>query len=158
MDIMTTDHTHSLDAIFSLNGDWSFSQAGKNNWQAAKVPGCNFTDLLANGLIEDPFYRDNESRLQWIEQQDWHYRKSFWLDELWLTESQQAGQNIELVAEGLDTFCDLYLNGQKIGSSQNMFVGQRIGCHSLLKAGENLLELQFRRVLDCNDAFALVDE
>jgi beta-mannosidase len=144
MDIMTTHHSVSLDAIFSLNGDWTFSQAGQNSWHAARVPGCNFTDLLANGLIEDPFYRDNESRLQWIEQQDWHYRKSFWLDESWLKAKEQTDQCIELVAEGLDTFCDLYLNGQKIGSSQNMFVGQRISCHSLLKAGENLLELQFR--------------
>ena len=141
---MTTHHSASSDAIFSLNGDWSFSQAGKNNWQAAKVPGCNFTDLLASGQIEDPFYRDNETQLQWIEHQDWLYRKSFWLDQDWLAASQQTGQSIELVAEGLDTFCDLYLNGQKIGNSQNMFVGLRIPCVSLLKAGENLLELQFR--------------
>ncbi len=140
---MTTPHLLASDAIFSMNGDWTFTQAGQNNWHAATVPGCNFTDLLANGLIDDPFYRDNENSLQWIEQQDWHYRKSFWLEQSWLTESQQAGQGIELVAEGLDTFCDIYLNGQQIGSSRNMFVGQRIQCQSVLKAGENLLELRF---------------
>ena len=88
MDIMTTHHCVSSEAIFSLNGDWSFSQAGKNNWQAATVPGCNFTDLLASGQIQEPFYRDNETQLQWIEQEDWLYRKCFWLEQDWLAASQ----------------------------------------------------------------------
>ncbi|MGJ6963976.1 glycosyl hydrolase 2 galactose-binding domain-containing protein, partial [Streptosporangium sp. G11] len=30
---------------------------------AAAVPGCVHTDLLAAGLIEDPFLDDNENRL-----------------------------------------------------------------------------------------------
>lgn len=124
--------------ILDLNGDWQFRQADQQDWFAATVPGCNFTDLQANGLIDEPFYRDNENKLQWIEQKDWHYRKSFVVPANWLA------QDIELVAEGLDTFCDLYLNGKLLGQSQNMFVGQQFACTELLQAGENLLELRFR--------------
>jgi beta-mannosidase len=32
----------------------------------AAVPGTVHTDLLNAGLIPDPFYADNELRLQWI--------------------------------------------------------------------------------------------
>ena len=45
-----------------LDSGWQFRQAGKPDWHAATVPGCVHTDLLANKLIEDPFYRDNEKR------------------------------------------------------------------------------------------------
>lgn len=64
----------------SLNGAWECKQAGTEHWFAATVPGCNFTDLVAAGRIEDPFYRDNEGQLQWIEKEDWIYRKTFEID------------------------------------------------------------------------------
>ena len=44
----------------NLGGEWQVSQAGKNDWIPATVPGCVHTDLLAAGKIPDPFYRDNE--------------------------------------------------------------------------------------------------
>ncbi|ALS99783.1 beta-mannosidase [Lacimicrobium alkaliphilum] len=122
-----------------LNGAWQFRQQGEQQWLPATVPGCNFTDLLANQRIEDPFFRDNETNLQWIEREDWHYRRTFELN------SELTGCDaIELVAEGLDTFCDIFLNGHRLGRSENMFVGQRIECKSLLRQGENLLEIHFR--------------
>src|SRR5438874_1525876 len=45
-------------------------------WRAAQVPGVVDTDLLRNQLIPDPFYRENEAKLQWIENADWEYRTS----------------------------------------------------------------------------------
>src|SRR2546423_12152309 len=56
--------------IFLHNG-WKFREAGKGEWRAATVPGCVHTDLLAGKLIEDPFYRDDEPKLQWIGKTDW---------------------------------------------------------------------------------------
>jgi beta-mannosidase len=47
-----------------LTANWQFREAGKGDWHKASVPGCVHTDLLANKLIEDPFYRDNEQKLQ----------------------------------------------------------------------------------------------
>ena len=34
-------------------------------------------DLLANKKIDDPFYRDNEAKLQWIEKAGWDYSLDF---------------------------------------------------------------------------------
>ncbi|MDQ3801567.1 MAG: glycoside hydrolase family 2 protein, partial [Acidobacteriota bacterium] len=64
-------------AQISLNDNWRFREAGKGDWKPATVPGCVHTDLLANKLIEDPFYRDNEKKLQWIGKTDWEYETAF---------------------------------------------------------------------------------
>ncbi|GAC35067.1 beta-mannosidase [Paraglaciecola polaris] len=123
----------------ALNGQWQFCQADEQQWRSATVPGCNFTDLLAHQLIDDPFVQDNESHLQWIEKKDWHYRRAFNI-----TAAQLAHSEVKLVALGLDTFCDIYLNGQPLASGQNMFVGQHLACRSLLIVGQNEIEVRFR--------------
>ena len=57
--------------ILNLSGEWTLRQAGKNESIKATVPGSVHTDLLAAGKIPDPYYRDNEDRLQWIGEEDW---------------------------------------------------------------------------------------
>jgi beta-mannosidase len=46
-------------------------------WQPAVVPGDVHLDLLRNGKIPDPFYCDNESKLQWIEKVDGNIAQRF---------------------------------------------------------------------------------
>ncbi|GGW84779.1 beta-mannosidase [Alteromonas halophila] len=121
-----------------LNGAWQFRQASQTSWLPATVPGCNFTDLEANGVIDDPFYRDNESRVQWVEREDWIYRRTFSLNP-----ELAEYDDIQLVADGLDTYCDILLNGTRIGTGENMFIGQRISCKPWLVEGENTLEIYF---------------
>jgi len=62
-----------------LNGGWRFRQrmpatATPAEWRPATVPGDVHLDLLANKQIQEPFYRDNEAKLQWIQDADWEYR------------------------------------------------------------------------------------
>ncbi|HZI33258.1 MAG TPA: hypothetical protein VFF11_13035, partial [Candidatus Binatia bacterium] len=61
----------------NLGGNWQVSQAGKNDWLSATVPGCVHTDLLAAGKIPDPFYRENEKVVQWVGESDWIYKRTF---------------------------------------------------------------------------------
>ena len=136
----TTELSYSSkDEGLSLNGQWQFRQCGHKEWLAAKVPGCNFSDLLSNLQINDPFHRNEENQLQWIEKQDWEYRKFFNVNETMLTASALA-----LDFAGLDTYCDVYLNDVLILQSNNMFVGHNISCKQWLKVGENKLHLIFR--------------
>ena len=121
----------------SLESGWQFSQAGKDDWAGAKVPGCVHTDLLANEKIDDPFWRDNEQKLQWIGKTDWQYRKTFQLKE----ESLQ--RNIDLVFEGLDTYAEVFLNGKKILSADNMFRKWRVRINNFARAGQNSLLIKF---------------
>ena len=122
-----------------LNGQWQFRQGGNGKWLPATVPGCNFSDLLKNNVIDDPFYRNEEHKLQWIEKADWHYKKSFTVNQELLHFT-----DVELVLEGLDTYCHVYVNNILIHENNNMFVGHRISCKTCLLVGENELRIEFR--------------
>lgn len=123
---------------FEIKNGWQFRQADKDKWYAAKVPGCVHTDLLANFLIPDPFYRTNEKDLQWIDKVDWEYQTTFNVDEKFLQH-----EKIEIVFKGLDTYADVYLNDQKILSADNMFREWKVDCKNIVKLGENKLRIFF---------------
>ena len=40
--------------IKTLNGKWRFRRADTDTYYPATVPGCNFTDLMDEGIIPDP--------------------------------------------------------------------------------------------------------
>ncbi len=107
-------------------------------WLPAEVPGDVHLDLLRNKLIPDPYYRDNEAKLQWIQDAEWEYRRT--LD---VTPEMLSRQNIELVFEGLDTYSKVYLNDQEILTADNMFREWRVAVKSYLKAGPNQLRVVF---------------
>jgi queuosine biosynthesis protein QueC len=67
-------------------------------------------------LIPDPFYRDNENKLQWIADQNWEYATHFDVKHNFKTFS-----SVLLKFEGLDTYTDIFLNDVKILSTDNMF-------------------------------------
>lgn len=119
--------------------DWEFKQSVEVKWHQASVPGTIHTDLMNEGLIADPFIRNNESALQWIDKVNWEYRTNFILDK----ELKQAGKG-ELVFEGLDTYADIFLNGNKILSSQNMFVPASVYLDFSNLPDTNLLTVHFK--------------
>lgn len=45
--------------------------------------------------------------------------------------------------EGLDTFCDIFLNGQLVAHTDNMFIAHRFAVKDKLHKGSNTLELKF---------------
>ncbi len=60
--------------MIEIKHNWTFSEMGKDQWMEAAVPGCVHTDLIRNGIIEDPFFRLNEHDVQWIDKKDWVYK------------------------------------------------------------------------------------
>ena len=122
-----------------LQADWRFREAGKTTWHAAKVPGCVHTDLLNNKVIDDPFWRDNESKQQWIGKTDWEYQTIFNMEPATLKH-----ENIELVFEGLDTYANVFLNDESLLNTDNMFRTWRVNGKRFLKLGPNVLRIRFR--------------
>ena len=121
-----------------LNGKWMLCGKdgnGKGFELSATVPGCVHTDLLDNGIIKDIFFRDNSKDIQWIENKDFVYKRSFIVNEIF--------ENAYLEFEGLDTYCDIFLNGHKIGEGDNMFTPYEFCVDGVLKKGENELEVRF---------------
>jgi beta-mannosidase len=139
-----------------LDGVWQFRQAessdqhGKDadarTWRAARVPGTVHTDLLALGAIPDPYKGQAESRLQWIGLADWEYRRTFDV-----ASGRLDNARSDLVFEGLDTFADVYLNGEKLLEADNFHRTWRVPVQGRLKAQGNelrvVLHSPIRRVL-----------
>ena len=67
-----------------LQAQWSFrllpgdaqlqAHPGMDAWKPATVPGSVHTDLMAAGLIGDPYVGAAEAGLQWIGLGAWEYR------------------------------------------------------------------------------------
>ena len=118
---------------------WEFRDATKNSpWRPAVVPGCVHTDLLRAGEIPDPFWGTNELGLQWIEERDWEYRTRFTVPAELLSREQ-----VDLVADGLDTVALVSLNGREVARTANMFVGHRWDIKPFLQPGTNELTIRF---------------
>ncbi len=138
--------------IVPLDSGWEFRQSpeagdAETIWRPAQVPGDVHLDLLRNKLIPDPFYRDNEAKLQWIEDASWDYRTT-----IQATPALLAHQNVELVFEGLDAYAEIYLNDKRLffpdgdvafHTPNNMFREWRIDVKRFLQSGTNQLRVSF---------------
>ena len=117
---------------------WEFSNAKENTWHPATIPGSVHTDLLQNNLIPDPFFGTNEQEVQWVETQDWVYRKSFFVNNKFLSQSFCT-----LEFEGLDTYADVYVNDSLVLQAENMFRNYAIDVKSFLHTGLNEVRIYF---------------
>ncbi len=68
----------------------------------AEVPGCVHTDLMAAGLIPDPYLDGNETALTWMYDIDWGYATRLDPDAIDLRPAG-PGERIDLVFDGIDT-------------------------------------------------------
>ncbi len=138
-----TSSAHGENAVLVLDHGWQFrqvvaGQAAEAGWLAATVPGDVHLDLLANKKIADPFFRDNESKLQWIENASWEYRTTFNM-----TSAMLARGNVDLVFDGLDAAAQVYLNGAEILNADDAFRVWRVSAKTRLHAGVNQLRVVF---------------
>jgi beta-mannosidase len=130
--------TNSQNMSIELNKNWQFKNQKERKWYKATVPGTVHTDLLANKLIPDPYYRDNENRLQWVDKADWEYRTIFNVDE-----KTFASKRARINFKGLDTYATVYLNGHLILQADNMFREWIIPVEDYLKRSNNILLIRF---------------
>jgi beta-mannosidase len=121
-----------------INSDWKFHKVGNTDWHKAVVPGCIHTDLINNKIIPDPFYRDNESKLQWIDKYSWEYKTEIDVDNKMISR-----QNIELDFKGLDTYAEAFLNDKHLLSTDNMFCEWNVDVKKVLVEGKNSLRILF---------------
>ncbi|WP_371668588.1 glycoside hydrolase family 2 protein [Streptomyces sp. NBC_00289] len=81
----------------------------------ARVPGCVHTDLLAAGVIEDPFLGRNETGVAWVGRREWTYET-----DLPAVSAAERHEQTDLVFEGLDTVAEILLDGRPVGRTRNM--------------------------------------
>ena len=123
----------------SLDQGWMFQQEATSDWRDAVVPGCVHLDLLKHDLIPEPFFGLNEKDIQWISDEGWTYRLIF------DTEKEvHRKKHKRLRFQGLDTYADIYLNGEKIISADNMFRPWEADVANILLPKDNELLVVFR--------------
>lgn len=115
-----------------LNGKWKATYMPHNSplgsilasdfipegWIDAHIPEDIHATLRRAGYIRGHFLGKDPEEDQWVEEADWVYYKEFYADKT------LELKKVILEFGGIDTFCDIYLNGIKIGSGRNMFVSE----------------------------------
>ena len=117
----------------SLNGIWNMQGAGYTC--EGVVPGSVYSFLLDKGLIEDPFYGMNELDALKLLDNEFTFTKTF--------DFTPTGDSVLLHCDGLDTLCDLYVNGEHLANTDNMHRTYEFDVTKQLKAGENTLTAVF---------------
>ncbi|MDY7222664.1 beta-mannosidase [Halalkalibacterium halodurans] len=118
----------------SLNGHWKMSEVNKQDWLDVKVPGSVMNDLLLNGKIIDPFYRDNEDHAFEVALKNYKYSRSFEVTEEILEQDE-----VVILFKGLDTIAEITLNDAKIAETNNMHRTYELNVKEQLKLGTNKL-------------------
>ncbi len=122
----------------SLNGAWKFRDVSNEKWLNATVPGCNYLDLMNEGVLDDPFIGLNEKDSYYVALTDWEYVKS-----LELTADDLDHQEVYLKCDMLDTLCDVFVNETKIAYTENCHIRYTFEIKKYLKAGENTFRFVF---------------
>lgn len=122
----------------NLGGAWRMRESDSRTWHSAHVPGSVYADLMADGTMPDPFWRENELDAFERMKKDYVYQRAFTV-----TEAQLAHTHVELVCEGLDTLAHVSLNGREIAFADNMHITWVWDVKEQLHAGENTLEIRF---------------
>lgn len=107
-------------------------------FRPAVVPGTNLTDLQAAGLVEASTSATYEDSFAPYKGMDFIYRTEF-------DGGLAAGKrHVFLCFDGLDTVCEIHLNGEKLAETENCHIGYRFDVSGKLRAGTNSLVLLFR--------------
>lgn len=123
---------------FSLSGKWILSDSNASVSLPAEVPGCVHTALQKQGYIQDPYFRFNDLSYRWIAYDNWTYTRIFTA-----SAELRAKEKVLLVFDGVDTVSSIWLNGVKVGSTDNMFRRYDFSVGDWLKDGENELQVCF---------------
>ena len=120
-----------------LNQNWTMRCVEDLQWQEAIVPGTVYTDLLRNGNMENPYWKDNEDAICSLMEKDYEYQCTF-----------QGEETSELSRfEGLDTVADIYLNNVHLGNAESMHRIWEYSVKDILLSGENTLKVVFHSPL-----------
>ncbi len=94
-----------------------------------RVPGNVELDLVAAGELPEPFCADNVKLLRPYEFYEWWYETEF------PTPTDITDQRCELLFHGTDCLATYWLNGERLGESDNMFIEHHFDVTGKLPAG-----------------------
>lgn len=130
-----------MKTYISLDGEWQWKAENENIVNKGTVPGSVLSDMLALGLVEDPYWGTNEYQVKNMFDRDYRYIRVFSL-----LPEQRKMQRAELVFEGLDTLAQVTLNGTVVLDADDMHRVWHVDVKTLLQ-DENTLEVLLKSPL-----------
>ena len=124
----------------TLNEGWTLTGDTLNINMQVDVPSVVQQSLYELGQIPHPYLGTVENDLLWISDHPWNYTLHFDAEE-----DLFEKDNVELVFEGIDTYAEISLNGEKLFFADNQFRTWKQEVKSLLKKKDNFLEVHFIR-------------
>jgi beta-mannosidase len=140
--------------VVSLNGNWKLYYFPQDSGGIqtpdqlkdsglipipAQVPGNVELDLMAIGELPDLMVGTNITTLKNYELYEWWYEKQFSTPDL------KTGQKVNLIFHGVDCTATYWLNGQCIGSSDNMLIEHVFEVsHFLSTQGSNTITIRIK--------------
>lgn len=102
------------------------------------LPSGVYSELENAQLTESVLFSYNDVELRWIGLENWTYILEFnqTVDDL-------KHEFVILTCKGLDTLSEIFLNGESIGTTNNMFVRYRFNVKDSLVEGANELLIKF---------------
>ena len=123
----------------SLNGEWNLKgrkEGTENDYLnlTASVPGMVQLDMSRAGILPaDLYFGENIKETEKYEDYEWWYERKF--------TAPEERERVFLVFRGVDTVAEYFINGEKIGESDNMFIAHEFEVGKYLKDGENTLSV-----------------
>ncbi len=141
-----------MNGKFVLDGNWSLSYVENKKFKTEKpiintiedikkigydtvpaiVPGNLERDLFRAGVIDDPYYGSNSIEYQRLEKLHMFYYRTFNIE-------KKISEEIVLNFYGIDTASEIFLNGEKIGETENMLISHSFHVADKIREGENEL-------------------
>jgi beta-mannosidase len=141
---MITQDLHEGWTLRSTGGPVPDAVAGRT--VPATVPGSVHTDLLAAGLIPDPYVDSAEAELVWAHRAHWRYDLTFGVL------AAAPDEHVDLAFDGLDTVAAVELDGTVVGRTANQHRSYRFDVRELLTSGEHTLSVHLASALEHAEA------
>ena len=117
-----------------LNGTWTLHIPHLEADLQGTVPGSVYSDLLAHGLIPDPYAKDNEYVVREWMRHDYVYTRTFMAEVV-------SGLRTYVRFQSLDTIATVKVNGKTVLESDNMHIRHLVEITSVIISGKNTIEV-----------------
>ena len=131
-----------------LKNNFQISISGQDDWYSMTVPGSAMDTFCRAGILPDPYYGLNEYKWTEFWRNDFDIRGTFSMSAEEISRDQ-----ILLTFYGIDTIADIFLNGEKLGHTENMHRTWVYSVKDIVKAGENLLEIHIASPVNFIEAY-----
>ena len=124
-----------------LNGRWKVFSEFVGKTLDVNVPGSIYNDLLTYGLLEDPYYRDNEYSTNECLEYDYIYETDFCVSK------DELEKRVYMGFDGIDTIASVYVNDKLLFEANNQHRRFRILANDYLNVGSNNLKIVIHPIL-----------